>query len=567
MLVDEGPPEADVAGQLRRLGVRGSPLLVLTHPQRDHVGGAAEVVRKLGVGDRPRPGGCRCREPGGAAALREAAQARSVPVVVARAGRDFTLGRLRVRVLWPDGRCPPAEDPNDHATVLLASYGERRRAADRRRGVDVTSRLAPAAGRDPQGRATTAPPTTASPRCSSSLRPRIAVISVGADNDYGHPTPRRSRRSRRGAGLAVYRTDRRRTRRRRVRRRAHRGPDRALTMLAHGVRRAAAARLSAHRQRPAEDRARARAASARASATSRSRSSRRTRRAATTPSAPATRSACSRERRRSPRHRRGGRALAQGRRRGGRRVPRRAGSRARARARRGGSAEGLGARKACAKHGEVLVYDVPQAAQSSGVGARAVRAPRRESRRRGCRALVEIVRRGRRSRSRPRSTRSPPGPGASRSTGATSSSSPSPRPRGGRLGAHRCLGRAGSAASLLAACELALERTEPFLAARSALAAHVARVRACQALAAEGLRAREIAAPLKMHEFPARKALAARGELLARRARRSASSASPSSTPRSRAASRLSRSSSWSGRSSTITRPARATAGQRRARR
>jgi DNA polymerase III subunit delta len=71
--------------------------------------------------------------------------------------------------------------------------------------------------------------------------------------------------------------------------------------------------------------------------------------------------------------------------------------------------------------------------------------------------------------------------------------------------------------ALLEACELALERKEPFLLAVG-LASHVGRVRAAQALAEEGLRAREIAGRLKMKEFPARKALQhaerySRGEL------------------------------------------------------
>ncbi|MGH2921531.1 MAG: DNA polymerase III subunit delta [Gaiellaceae bacterium] len=60
--------------------------------------------------------------------------------------------------------------------------------------------------------------------------------------------------------------------------------------------------------------------------------------------------------------------------------------------------------------------------------------------------------------------------------------------------------------ALLAACELALERKDPFLLAVG-LASHVGRVRAVQALAEEGLRSKEIAARLKMKEFPARKAL------------------------------------------------------------
>jgi DNA polymerase III subunit delta len=59
---------------------------------------------------------------------------------------------------------------------------------------------------------------------------------------------------------------------------------------------------------------------------------------------------------------------------------------------------------------------------------------------------------------------------------------------------------------VLAACEHALERREPFSLAVG-LASHVARVRAAKTLAEEGLRTREIAARLKMKEFPARKAV------------------------------------------------------------
>jgi DNA polymerase-3 subunit delta len=60
---------------------------------------------------------------------------------------------------------------------------------------------------------------------------------------------------------------------------------------------------------------------------------------------------------------------------------------------------------------------------------------------------------------------------------------------------------------VLAACETELEKdVEPFLVAVR-LAAQVGLVRAAQALADEGLGAREIAKRLKKHEFPVRKAL------------------------------------------------------------
>jgi len=56
VLVDQGPPEANVAGQLLRMGVRSLSALVLTHPERDHVGGAAAVLRRLRVGAVLDPG-------------------------------------------------------------------------------------------------------------------------------------------------------------------------------------------------------------------------------------------------------------------------------------------------------------------------------------------------------------------------------------------------------------------------------------------------------------------------------------------------------------------------------
>jgi DNA polymerase-3 subunit delta len=60
--------------------------------------------------------------------------------------------------------------------------------------------------------------------------------------------------------------------------------------------------------------------------------------------------------------------------------------------------------------------------------------------------------------------------------------------------------------ALLAACESELERRDPFSIA-TRLTAHVGLVRSVQLLAADGLRTREIAKRLKLHEFRVRKAL------------------------------------------------------------
>jgi competence protein ComEC len=204
ILVDEGPPEADVADQLRRLGVRRLAVLVLTHPSRDNVGGAEEVVRKLRVGMVFEPA-LPFPNPFGAAALREAAK-RRIPIVVTRAGRDFTLGRLRVRVLWPDGVASPADDPNDHATVLLASYGNVDALLPADAESNVTSRLRiPPLEVLKVGHHGSADDGLS--ELVASLRPRVAIVSVGKKNDYGHPRASTMAALDRAPGLAVHRTD------------------------------------------------------------------------------------------------------------------------------------------------------------------------------------------------------------------------------------------------------------------------------------------------------------------------------------------------------------------------
>jgi competence protein ComEC len=204
ILVDEGPPEANVAGQLRRLGVRRLAVVVLTHPSRDNIGGAEKVVRELEVGlvlepDLPFP------NPFGAPALREA-RARRIPIVVTRTGRGLSLGRLRLRVLWPDGRASPADDPNDHATVLLVSYGDidALLPADAESNVVADLNVPPVEilkvghhGSSDDGL----------PELLERLRPSVAVISVGDENDYGHPAPSTTATLAAAEGLAVYRTD------------------------------------------------------------------------------------------------------------------------------------------------------------------------------------------------------------------------------------------------------------------------------------------------------------------------------------------------------------------------
>jgi competence protein ComEC len=204
VLVDQGPPEADVAGQLEELGVERLVALVLTHPQRDHIGGAADVLEAIEVGAVLDPRISAESEDHDAAVA--AAKAHDVPIVPVRAGQRLRVGALRLHVLWPDGPGPPGDDPNNHAVVLLASYGriDVLLTADAESNVTVPIR-------PPQVEvlkvAHHGSADDSLPALLELVDPEIAVVSVGRDNDYGHPTQSTMATLAGFSGLDVYRTD------------------------------------------------------------------------------------------------------------------------------------------------------------------------------------------------------------------------------------------------------------------------------------------------------------------------------------------------------------------------
>ncbi len=204
MLVDAGPPEAHVDRLLRRRGLRSLAALIVSHPHRDHVGGAVGVLRGLAVGALVDP-----LQPGDwpdDADARRAAEERGTVVVAARVGAVYRLGGLSVRVLWPDSGGSAGEDPHEHGVVLLASFGETDVLLTGDAESPVTRRLplrhvevlkvAHHGSADP-GLVDELPV----------LRPRVALVSVGRGNDYGHPRQETIAALRSVPGLALYRSD------------------------------------------------------------------------------------------------------------------------------------------------------------------------------------------------------------------------------------------------------------------------------------------------------------------------------------------------------------------------
>ncbi len=225
LVVDTGPEPHAIDRCLNDLGVRRIPLLVLTHFHADHVDGLPGALRGRSVGAIETT--TLQDPPGQAQFVRTTAAAARVPVVRAEPGERRQLGPLTWEVLWPpappdipvpgsptDPNSQPAgldavDSPNDASVTLLVRtggltlllLGDLEPPAQRALlaahpelgGVDVLKVAH-------HGSANQDPPLL------HRLAPRLALISCGADNPYGHPAPR-TIAALRAQGARVLRTD------------------------------------------------------------------------------------------------------------------------------------------------------------------------------------------------------------------------------------------------------------------------------------------------------------------------------------------------------------------------
>jgi competence protein ComEC len=187
---------------LKRLDV-----VALTHGDHDHIDGLNAVLENFQVGelwigaDDPRPEFQR---------LLAEARACGIPIVHRTQGGEFDWNGVRTSVLWPPAGAAPGKSANDVSLVLHITDG--------RMGFLLTGDIEQGAekhlieDREPLESDFLKVPhhgskTSSTEEFLAAVAPRVAAVSVGEGNSFGHPAESVVERYE-NAGIRLLRTDR-----------------------------------------------------------------------------------------------------------------------------------------------------------------------------------------------------------------------------------------------------------------------------------------------------------------------------------------------------------------------
>jgi competence protein ComEC len=214
VLIDGGPSATDLIwrlGQHMPFWDRTLDLVVNTHPDADHLAGLPSLLERYTVEQVLTP------DVGADSQLYREWEtqlaAAGIAPIMAQAGQSLNLGQnLTATILSPGELTAHHDDVNNHSVVVYLQYGQISfllpgdiespvEAALARAGLPpVTVLKSPHHGSK----------TSSSESLLQAVDPRLVVISVGAENNFGHPSPEvLARYAERG--LTVLRTDQRGT--------------------------------------------------------------------------------------------------------------------------------------------------------------------------------------------------------------------------------------------------------------------------------------------------------------------------------------------------------------------
>jgi competence protein ComEC len=207
VVVDTGPEPVAMDRCLHDLGIVRIAMLVLTHFHLDHVGGIVGALHGRPVG---RVLVSPLAEPSaGVDLVQRALAGRSVSLEVPSVGTTYTVGETQLDILSPAAPFHDTHsDPNNSSLVMRATVRGTTILLGADAEIDAQQAML-AAGIDPRADVLKVPHHGSAyfdPAFLAAVHAKVAVISVGLHNDYGHPAPSLLAELRK-LGLPVRRTD------------------------------------------------------------------------------------------------------------------------------------------------------------------------------------------------------------------------------------------------------------------------------------------------------------------------------------------------------------------------
>ena len=195
ILIDGGPD----ASVLEKLGEempfydRSIDLVILTHPEADHITGLIEVLKNYQVGQILESGFK--RETAGYKEWQRLIKEKNIPTKIARAGQIISLGQgIKIKILWPNETAVSLspESSNNISVVSQLIYGQREFLftgdIEKQTELKLTNnQSASGIESDVLKIAHHGSKSSTNQLFLEKVNPNIAVISVGNKNPYGHP--------------------------------------------------------------------------------------------------------------------------------------------------------------------------------------------------------------------------------------------------------------------------------------------------------------------------------------------------------------------------------------------
>ncbi|MBQ7381215.1 MAG: MBL fold metallo-hydrolase [Clostridia bacterium] len=214
ILIDAGDVETkdEVKTYLEQLGIRTLTYAIFTHPDSDHIGGAATVIESFEIENVILPTLHESDVPTTKVYERMITaleERESINVIAAEAGAEYEIGELKMKILAP--LSDNYSNINDYSVSARFDFGATSflftgDALEKSEGEMVKHYPASELRADFFQAGHHGASNANTPDFIRAVSPSIVAVSCGLDNKYGHPTDE-ALASYAAVGATVYRTD------------------------------------------------------------------------------------------------------------------------------------------------------------------------------------------------------------------------------------------------------------------------------------------------------------------------------------------------------------------------